>query len=302
MKKILVIGSTVVDVIINVDHLPTSKASVNIYEQDASIGGCAFNAFNAVRYFDVPAILFSPVGKGIYGEFILNELDKRGISSAIEQVEDNNGCCYCFVEENGERTFISHHGTEYLFNKEWFDNINADEISAVYVCGLEVEEKTGLNIIEWLAKHPELPVYFATGPRIQFVQGERMERLFKRHAILHLNDDEAKLYTGKDNLDEAMKYLYEKTGNTVIVTQGKDGASFIDEKGIHSIPTAVAENVVDTIGAGDNHIGTVMACMYKGMNITDAISVANKVSSKVVGVKGALLPEETINDIKKELR
>lgn len=302
MKKILVIGSTVVDVIINVDHLPTSKASVNIYEQDASIGGCAFNAFNAVRYFDVPAILFSPVGSGIYGEFILNELNRRGISSAIEQVKDNNGCCYCFVEENGERTFISHHGTEYLFNREWFDNIDAKEISCVYVCGLEIEEKTGLNIIEWLEKHPEIPVFFATGPRIEYIQPDRMERMFKRHALLHLNDDEAMLYTKKDNLLDAMKYLYEKTGNTVIVTQGKDGASWIDEKGIHSMPTSVVENVVDTIGAGDNHIGTIMACLYKGMNMTDAVCIANKVSSTVVGVKGALLPEETINEIKKELR
>lgn len=297
MKKILIIGTTCVDVIINVDHLPTTKASVNIYEQDASMGGCAYNASDAVRNFEVPCTLFSPVGTGIYGEFILNGLKKRGLTCPIEQVQEPNGCCYCFVEENGERTFISHHGCEYLIHKEWLDKLDTNEIASVYICGLEIEEKTGWDIINWLLEHPELPVFFATGPRIQYVPKDRMEALFKRHVILHLNDDEAKLYTKKDNLEEAMKYLYEKTNNIVIVTQGEKGASWIDENGIHFVPVKPCEKVVDTIGAGDNHIGSIMACLYKGMNLYDAIDKANRVSRAVVGVKGALLPKDIFNTI-----
>ena len=296
MKKILVIGTTCVDVIINVDHLPSTKASVNIYEQEASMGGCAYNASDAIRNFEVPCTLFSPVGTGIYGEFILNGLKKRGLTCPIPQVQEPNGCRYCFVEENGERTFISHHGCEYLVHKEWLDKLNVEEIESVYICGLEIEEKTGWDIIHWLQEHPNLPVFFATGPRIQYVQEDRMNALFERNVILHLNDDEAKLYTKKENLLEAMEELYKKTHNIVIVTQGEKGASWIDENGIHFVPVEPCKEVVDTIGAGDNHIGSIMAFLYQGMSLYDAIDTANKVSSKVVGVKGALLSKELFRE------
>ena len=41
VKKILVIGSTVVDVIINLDHLPRTAEDVNVSGQQMAMGGCA---------------------------------------------------------------------------------------------------------------------------------------------------------------------------------------------------------------------------------------------------------------------
>ena len=76
-----------------------------------------------------------------------------------------NGCCYCFVESGGERTFIVDHGAEYLFQPEWFDLLDPADYSCVYVCGLEVEEPTGVNLISWLEKNPGLPICYAPGPR-----------------------------------------------------------------------------------------------------------------------------------------
>ena len=75
MKKVLVIGSTVVDVIINVDHLPTTQEDVHVISQHMSLGGCAFNTSDMIRHFEVPYILFSPVGTGAYGEFVRMSLE-----------------------------------------------------------------------------------------------------------------------------------------------------------------------------------------------------------------------------------
>ena len=77
MKKIFVIGSTVVDMIINVDHLPTTKADIHISSQTASMGGCAYNVSDTIRNFGTPNVLFSPVGSGIYGDFVRSGLRKR---------------------------------------------------------------------------------------------------------------------------------------------------------------------------------------------------------------------------------
>lgn len=110
MKKVLVIGSAVVDVIITLDHLPGRSEDVHVKTQTMSLGGCAYNTSDIIRHFGVPYIPFFPVGKGAYGDFVKNHLAMRGITSPIPTPDSENGCCYCFVEEDGERTFISYHG------------------------------------------------------------------------------------------------------------------------------------------------------------------------------------------------
>ena len=144
-----------------------------------SLGGCAFNVSDSVRHTGVPYILFTPIGTGIYGDFIRKELSSRGISSPIPTPDKENGCCYCFVESTGERSFVSYHGAEYRFEKEWFSLIDPDEIDAVYICGLEIEEPTGPNIVSFLEENPDLTVYFAPGPRLGRIRTELLDRIFR---------------------------------------------------------------------------------------------------------------------------
>ena len=297
MKKILVIGSTVVDMIINVDHLPTTKADIHISSQTASMGGCAYNVSDTIRNFGTPNILFSPVGTGIYGDFVRNGLRKQGLISPIPPVDMDNGCCYCFVEESGERTFVSYHGAEYLIHEEWLNEVDMDDIYSVYICGLEIEETTGVEIVRFLEKHPQVPVYFAPGPRIMRINSDLLERLYKLHPIMHLNDDEIKEYFATDDIKGAMEKMYALTENTVIVTLGEKGAAWYDG-GEHGHAAAVkVDNVVDTIGAGDSHVGAVMACIHGGMTMAEAVITANKVAAAVVGVKGALLSQEEFDAV-----
>lgn len=166
MKKVLVIGSAVVDVVIHLPHLPEKSEDVHVTSQKMSLGGCAYNASDTIRHFKVPYIPFFPVGTGAYGDFVRNALAERGIVSPVPKPETENGCCYCFVEDDGERTFACYHGAEYRFQKEWFDTLDASEIDSVYICGLEIEEETGTNILSYLEEHPEFTVFFAPGPRI----------------------------------------------------------------------------------------------------------------------------------------
>ncbi len=86
MKKILLIGSTVADIIINLDHLPTTSADVNIVSQEMSLGGCAYNVSNMIHLFEVPYRLFSPVGTGLYGDFVRNQLAAKGLASPCRRL------------------------------------------------------------------------------------------------------------------------------------------------------------------------------------------------------------------------
>lgn len=297
MKKIFVIGSTVVDMIINVDHLPTTKADIHISSQMASMGGCAYNVSDTIRNFGTPNVLFSPVGTGIYGDFVRSGLRKKGLISPIPPVDMDNGCCYCFVEESGERTFVSYHGAEYLIQPQWLEEIEVEEVHSVYICGLEIEETTGENIVKWLEKHPQLPVFFAPGPRIMRIEEALLKRLYRLNPVMHLNDDEIKEYFATENVESAMVKMYDLTQNTVIVTLGDKGAAWYDGVAVQYAQPVKVDTVVDTIGAGDSHVGAVMAGLYNGKTMQQAIVDANKVAAAVVGVKGALLTQEEFDAV-----
>lgn len=289
MKKVLVIGSTVVDVIIRLNKLPTTGVDINLKWQKMSIGGCAFNVSQAIGYFNVPYLLFSPVGNGIYAEYVLNELKKLNVSHAELNPEEPNGCCYCLVEDDGERSFICEHGAEYRFKKEWFDTLDPNDFDCAYICGLEVEECTGDIIIDFLKK-TQIPVYFAPGPRINEIDKNKIERIFSLNPILHVNKTEATTYTRTDNIKDAAKALMNLTANTVIVTDGANGSCCLSREDMiwYEVPAFDAV-VVDTIGAGDAHIGTFIAQRQLGKEIAPALTEANRISSMVVQCEGARL-------------
>ena len=190
MKQTLVIGSAVVDVIVKIPHLPKTGEDVHITHQTRSLGGCAYNVSDILRHFGVPYSLCTAVGSGMYGDFVAKELEKRGVPIYVRRPEEN-GCCYCMVEENGERTFIVDHGIEYTFYEQYLENIDTFSIDSVYVCGLEIEEVTGWNIIEYLQKHPEYRIYFAPGSRIMEIQQERMEAMLALSPVVHMNEGES---------------------------------------------------------------------------------------------------------------
>ena len=62
MPKILLIGSTCVDVIIEIDHLPKTAEDIQPKRQTLALGGCAYNAANIVRQSGVP---YTPVPIGV---------------------------------------------------------------------------------------------------------------------------------------------------------------------------------------------------------------------------------------------
>ena len=290
----LVIGSTVVDVVLNIPSLPGRGEDVNITGAKYGLGGCAYNVFKTLTLFESPALLCSPVGSGVYGRMVREYLEKERIEPFVS-LEKENGCCYCLVEPDGERTFLSHHGAEYLFSRSWMERVDFSKVSDIFICGLEVEEPTGNEIIDFVYEHNDNDVFFAPGPRITHIGGEKMERLLhpspgkgRRGPILHLNETEALGFSGRPTIEEAAAFLASKTGNSVIITLGDRGCYCLSKSGGSFVPPFPAK-VIDTVGAGDAHCGTIIACCKKGMSLEEACLLANKAGAAVVGVQGAAL-------------
>lgn len=296
MKQTLVIGSTVVDIIVQVPRIPATGEDVNIVSQHMQLGGCAYNVSHMLRLTGTPHILCSPVGSGIYGDYVAARLADTGIPCFIRLDNIPNGCCYCLVEDGGERSFMSCHGAEYLFQKNWMTRIDCNNADSVYICGLEIEEPTGIEIISFLEEHTELIVFFAPGPRIQYLPADHLERLFRLKPVLHLNREEACSFTGTPDPAEAARCLYRKTENMLVVTLSKNGAITLKDGKISHVPGFPA-TVEDTIGAGDSHAGALIAYLKQGFSLEQATRRANRLAAAVVATKGAILSPEDFKTV-----
>ena len=60
MKRLLIIGSTCVDVILRLDHLPTTGEDMHPVQRFA-MGGCAFNVAQVPKAYDVDLRFVTPI-------------------------------------------------------------------------------------------------------------------------------------------------------------------------------------------------------------------------------------------------
>ena len=67
-KRILIIGSAFVDVIVHVPRLPLSGEDVEGSSRQQVVGGCAYNAADAVAKLGIDFDALIPVGEGMGGD------------------------------------------------------------------------------------------------------------------------------------------------------------------------------------------------------------------------------------------
>lgn len=283
MKSTLIIGSSVCDVQIYVQHYPQLSGDENIIRQEMTMGGCAWNVATVFRQLQLPYTLFSPIGQGIYGQFVKTHFQENDIPILLETSKPN-GCCYCIIDSNGERTFLCEHGAEYFYYKEWFEKLNMSMYQSIYICGLEIEEDVDQNIFHFLKQYPSHTLYFAPGPRLLEIPKQAMQNILSLHPILHMNKQEILSYTKQPELDKACMTLYHTTRRPIIVTLGKEGCYFYDGNQSKQIP-AIEVTVVNTNGAGDTHIGAIMAYKNNGHDWDSVLQKANVIASQKISKK-----------------
>lgn len=301
MKKILVIGSSCVDVIIKVDHLPKRGEDIEPEYQKMLPGGCAHNVAYVIKACGGDVSFLTPVGGGVYGDYMWKHLKKEGFKGPI-RIGGENGCCYCLVDSTGERTFLSLHGVEYSFHESYMAEIDKNNFDYTYICGLEIEEETGEELIDYLKKQ-STEVFYAPGSRIKAIPFGRHEEILNLRPVLHLNEGEALYLAGEilgdkvNDVEAAGNVIYKRSCNVLIITRGDKGSLWWDEKGnINAIKCEEAK-VRDTIGAGDSHAGGVLAGISLGYDMKESMELAGRIAKGVVEAEGAQICEEKIKEM-----
>ena len=81
----------------------------------------------------------------------------------------------------------------------------------------------------------------------------------------------------------------------VLITQGKEGMTLLQNNETKYFPTTVRE-VYDVSGAGDTVVSTLALCLGSGMDLVESAKVANIAAGIVVGKRGtAVVTKEELN-------
>jgi sugar/nucleoside kinase (ribokinase family) len=90
--------------------------------------------------------------------------------------------------------------------------------------------------------------------------------LFKRIDGLIINDSEAKMLAGTENLVLAGHSVREMGPKFVVIKKGEHGAMFFSEHETYVLPAFPTEKVVDPTGAGDSFAGGMMGYLAQHDN------------------------------------
>ena len=287
----LIVGAAIVDVIMRIPQLPTKGGDIYCDEKIVTVGGCAYNIANILKNFGVDYHLFVPVGEGMNATLIREAMHNDGHEILISEINQDNGQCICLVEDDGERTFITQVGLEGHFKSNWFDQLDMKQYTTIYIDGYQLCNDSASVIVNWLEKNRDKEIYFAPGPLIKQIDCILIERVFQAQPILHLNELEAKSFTNEKDIHKAVKKLFSMTNYYIIITLGSEGSIFFDGTNLFQIKGERVE-VVDTFGAGDSHIASIIAAGSLGFNFIDSCKIANKVAAKIVQTKGPKMKKE----------
>lgn len=95
---------------------------------------------------------------------------------------------------------------------------------------------------------------------------EDLDKLLTQLDGLVLNDMEAKMMTGTENLVAAGHRVREMGPSFVVIKKGEHGAMFFSEHETYVMPAYPTENVIDPTGAGDSFAGGMMGYLSEQDN------------------------------------
>lgn len=234
-------------------------------------GNAANNAIGASR-LGLKTAIYVHVGKDANGEKIKNKLTDDKIDPRYIIVEkDLFSNHHIVLDFKGERTILVYH-------QPWEYNLpDLEKSKWIYFTSLS-PSFTKSNLVDQLIQYVE-----RTNARVVYNPGtfqikvgvKKNPRLLSLTELLIVNLEEAKIILGFDETDKIpterlLHGLLDLGPKKVIITSGENGSYGIDSEKIYQMGIFPAK-VIEMTGAGDAYATGVLAGLYYGMNLPEAM-------------------------------
>ena len=287
-KKIVVIGSSNVDLIMKMDHLPAVGETVTDAEFFQVYGGKGANQAVAAARAGGDVAFVNCVGSDAYTPQMLENYRNDGIdtSCVFHDESRSSGHALVMIGQAGQNYLSVAPGANYSLTPELLERARpVIDQAAIIIMQNEIKDTTIKHVLV-LAKEKGIPVLWNFAPAREFDP-----KYLGKATLLVVNEIEAKFLTGIEVADgtstgNAARSLLQKGISMVIITLGEEGAIAFQDNHIYKVPGYRVE-AMDTTSAGDVFCGSLAVALQEGKPVEEALQFANAAAAICVSRIGA---------------
>lgn len=288
MKKIVVIGSSNVDLIMKMDHLPEKGETATDANFMQVFGGKGANQAVAAARAGGDVVFINCVGEDAYTPQMLQNFKDEGIDTRFVYQEKgiSSGHALIMIGGAGNNYISVAPGANYLLNPEKINEaMPVFSEAAMIVMQYEIKEETIRHVID-LANRQGIPVMWNFAPAREFDLS-----YIPKVTFLILNEVEAGFLAqmtieNEQDAEKASSALIERGVEKVIITLGSEGALAVSKTEKIKIRAFKVE-AVDTTAAGDTFCGNLAVALVEGKSMKEALIFASASAAISVTRMGA---------------
>ena len=288
---VISVGVVCADVMVRpVESLPKRGSLALVPRLELHLGGLAGVTAAVLCRLGAKAAFMGRLGQDGFGDYVLSTLESHGVdvSRVRRTAECGTSATVVLINEDGERTFLHHLGTNVLTSES--------DIDFDLVAQAKVLHWGGASITPGLDGEPIGRVFRkarAMGVKTSMdtcFDGKGLWFPHIQHALPHLDIamssiEEARRYTGKETPEEIADFYQSFGVEFVLVKMGAGGLYVKSGKERHHIP-AHKVPVVDTTGAGDAACGGFLYGIIHAWDLLRCGRLANAAGALTVQVMG----------------
>lgn len=289
-NKVVIIGSTNVDKILNVDRFVKPGETLHLQNaQKIYGGGKGANQALATARSNAQTTFISKIGTEGDADFMLEDFEEAHMNTDYIMTTDTaqTGQAFITIDANGQNTILVYGGANMELN-DTDVNKAADAIAeADYIIAqLEVPVPAIISAFK-IARENNVTTILNPAPA-----SELSKDLLILTDIIVPNETEAELLSGiavtdRASMHQNAEYFLSLGMKVVIITLGEQGTYYATANSAGLIPSFKVK-AIDTTAAGDTFIGAFASRLnMTDFNIEESITYANKAASLTVQVEGA---------------
>lgn len=301
--KVLVIGSSNMDITAQVGHLPLPGETVGGKNYFKAFGGKGANQAVAAARLGGEVTFISSLGNDDAGKEMKRHFEKEGIHTnyIITDPSSPSGTAFIFVSEAGENCIAVIPGANGTLSPDKLEGAQqAFKDCDIVVLQGEIPHETVSAAVQKAA---------ALGKKVLLnpAPAYKVDKdTLKQVDILIVNEVEAGVVSGvtysTDNLPAIAEKLLGYGIRNVIVTLGGDGVYMRNSVGEFRLSSYNCMiEVVDTVGAGDTFCGAIATKADKALLDLDALRFANAAAGISVSRYGAQPSIPTLSEVERLL-
>jgi len=287
-KKIVVIGSSNIDLIMKMDRLPKRGETVTNATFVQTFGGKGANQAVGASKASGEVYFVNCVGDDRYGTAIIENMRAAGVNTdyIFQEIGVASGTALIMIGGEGDNYISVAPGSNYRLTPTHIDRVKGlIAESAMVVLQFEITEETLLSAVN-CAYTAGIPVMLNLAPA-RLLQADTLEKL----EYLIVNETEAEFLCGFSvdsdaAVEHAAQTLLAKGPKTVILTLGSQG-SYIAHSDSHQKVPAFKVKAIDTTAAGDIYCGSLAAALVEGRSLEEGVRFASAAAAISVTRLGA---------------